>query len=63
MKYITILIPLYNGSEFLKDSLTSILNQTYKKWELIIGINGHLDDKLFFNNIKKIVNDIITHNN
>ena len=63
MKYITILIPLYNGSEFLKDSLTSILNQTYKKWELIIGINGHLDDKLFFKNIKKIVNDIITHSN
>jgi glycosyltransferase involved in cell wall biosynthesis len=38
---ISILIPLYNGIEFLEQSLTSVINQTYKDWELIIGINGH----------------------
>ena len=34
-------MPIYNGIEFINDSVESILNQTYTKWELIIGINGH----------------------
>lgn len=38
---ISILIPLYNGIEFLEQSLNSVINQTYKNWEIIIGINGH----------------------
>jgi teichuronic acid biosynthesis glycosyltransferase TuaG len=38
---ISILIPIYNGIEFIDDSITSVLNQTYKQWELLIGINGH----------------------
>ena len=38
---ISILIPIYNGIEFIEESVSSILNQTYDKWELIIGINGH----------------------
>lgn len=38
---ITVLIPLYNGIEFLEESLSSVIHQTYQKWEVIIGINGH----------------------
>lgn len=38
---ISILMPIYNGIEFIDESVSSILNQTYDKWELIIGINGH----------------------
>ena len=38
---ISILIPIYNGINFIDESVSSILNQTYDKWELIIGINGH----------------------
>lgn len=38
--YISILMPIYNGIEFLEQSLLSIIKQTYKNWELIIGING-----------------------
>lgn len=38
--YISILMPIYNGIEFLEQSLTSIICQTYSNWELIIGING-----------------------
>lgn len=41
---ISILIPIYNGIEFLEDSLSSIVKQTYKNWEVIIGINGHPPD-------------------
>ena len=38
---ISILIPIYNGIEFLPQSLESVLSQTYSEWELLIGINGH----------------------
>ena len=42
---ISILMPLYNGDEFLNDSVNSVIAQSYKDWELLIGINGHEDDK------------------
>ena len=38
---ISILIPIYNGIEFIEESVSSIINQTYDKWELLIGVNGH----------------------
>ena len=38
---ISILMPIYNGIEFIEDSVSSILSQTYKEWELLIAINGH----------------------
>jgi len=38
---ISILMPIYNGIEFINDSVSSVLNQTFGDWELIIGINGH----------------------
>ena len=38
---ISILIPIYNGIEFIEDSVSSVLRQTYDNWELIIGVNGH----------------------
>ena len=34
-------MPIYNGIEFINESVESILGQTYGAWELIIGINGH----------------------
>ena len=39
---ISILIPIYNGIEFIDESVSSVINQTYVEWELIIGINGHI---------------------
>ena len=38
---ISILLPIYNGIEFIEESLNSILQQTFGEWELLIGINGH----------------------
>jgi len=38
---ISILMPIYNGIEFIDESVSSILRQSYDKWELIIGINGY----------------------
>jgi len=38
---ISILLPVYNGVEYMDESVLSVLNQTYKDWELLIGVNGH----------------------
>ena len=38
---ISILMPIYNGIEFISESVPSIISQTFEEWELIIGINGH----------------------
>ena len=40
----SILMPIYNGVEFLKEAVQSVVSQTFQDWELIIGINGHGDD-------------------
>jgi hypothetical protein len=38
---ITVCIPLYNGVEFLTDTLVSVKEQTYTDFVCIIGVNGH----------------------
>ena len=38
---ISILMPIYNGIEFINESVNSVIIQTFIEWELIIGINGH----------------------
>lgn len=45
---ISILMPIYNGIEYIDESVTSVLEQTYDKWELIVGINGHPPDSLVY---------------
>lgn len=50
---ISILIPIYNGIEFIEDSVSSVLNQTYDNWELLIGINGHRPDSEVYKIAKK----------
>jgi len=53
---ISILMPIYNGIEFIEDSVNSILNQTYNKWELIIGVNGHPEKSDVYDIAKKYEN-------
>jgi len=58
---ISILIPIYNGIEFICESVSSVLRQTYGEWELIIGINGHPKDSSVYKIAKeyeKITNKI-----
>lgn len=50
---ISILIPIYNGIEFIDQSVSSVLNQTFQEWELIIGVNGHPPDSDVYNIAKK----------
>lgn len=50
---ISILIPIYNGIEFIDESVSSVIQQTFKEWELIIGINGHPKNSDVFLRAKK----------
>ncbi len=36
MPEISIVLPTYNGEKYLKQSIESILGQTYTDWELIV---------------------------
>lgn len=49
---ISILMPIYNGIEFIDESVSSVLAQTYSNWELIIGVNGHPENS----NVYQIAN-------
>lgn len=35
-KLVSIILPVYNGERFLKESIDSVINQTYTNWELLI---------------------------
>lgn len=40
---ISILLATYNGERYIRKSIESIINQSYKDWELLIGFNGTID--------------------
>jgi glycosyltransferase involved in cell wall biosynthesis len=58
---ISILIPIYNGIEFINDSVSSVLEQTYEDWELIIAVNGHPENSTVYQIAKEYesINDKI----
>ncbi len=44
MPKITIVLPTYNGQQYIRKSIESIINQTFKDWELIIVNDCSVDD-------------------
>jgi len=40
---ISVLLPTYNGEKFIEESIKSVLNQSIKDLELLVGINGSKD--------------------
>ena len=51
---VSIIMNCYNGEKYLKQSLQSIISQTYENWEIIFW------DNLSSDNSKKILNALMT---
>ncbi len=46
MTIISVIIPVYNSEKFIKETIESVLNQTYKDFEIIIIDDGSSDNSL-----------------
>lgn len=46
MHLISIITPLYNGSDYLEKAIQSVISQTYRNWEMIIVDDCSKDDSL-----------------
>ncbi len=51
---VSVIMPVYNGEKFVGEAIESVINQTYKNWELIIVDDGSID------NSKKVIAQYIS---
>ena len=59
---VSVILPVYNAEKYLNDSIKSIINQTYKNFELIIIEDGSTDKSLeIINKFKDNRIKIISH--
>ena len=53
---ISVIIPVYNGEQFIETAINSVINQTYTNFEIIVVNDGSVD------NTREIVNKIALKN-
>jgi len=46
-------MPVYNGIEFIEESVNSVQRQTYTDWRLLIGVNGHPEGSATYQEAKR----------
>ena len=48
MPVVSVIIPTYNREPLLRESIASVLNQTFTAWELIVADDGSTVDTLTY---------------
>lgn len=43
-KLVSVIMPAYNASSYIKESIESVIKQTYQNWELLISDNNSADN-------------------
>ena len=43
---VSVIIPVYNGAQFISKTLASVQDQTYSRWEAIVVDDGSIDDSV-----------------
>jgi len=56
-KSVTVIIPVYNGAEFLEETLGSVVNQSFTDWNCLIINDGSTDNSL------DVINKFICNHN
>lgn len=54
LELVSIIMPAYNAAKFIAESISSVIAQTYKNWELIVVDDGSTDDT------KNIIQEFVT---
>lgn len=58
---VSIIVPVYNGSNYIADALNSAINQTYKNLEIIVVNDGSKDDGATKNAVLPFLQDERVH--
>lgn len=56
---VSILVPVFNKEKYISKTLSSVISQTYKKWELIIVDDGSTDES--YENLVCFKNSLSSH--
>ena len=46
IELVSIITPLYNSQDFIEETISSVLSQSYKNWEMLI-VDDHSTDNSF----------------
>ena len=43
---VSIITPMYNSEDFIEETIQSVINQSFEKWEMLIIDDGSIDNSI-----------------